>query len=125
MNGPWAFVYRWASWACAAVAGANAAVLIWDGCTGQLQVQFRIVSLLVALLFGLIGCFVLGLERILGKILRLHGVNPGGRPEAEWVGAWRSLHVLLTIAVVLILAVMGSGLVAILSRLHQGFKIFG
>lgn len=125
MNVIWAFIYRMASWACTGLAWANAIIVFWDGCTGQLQVQYRVITLLVALLFGLIGGFVLVLERILDKILRWYAANPGMRSEAELADAWRLLHVLLTVAVVFILAVMGGGLVAIISRLDQGFKIFG
>ena len=125
MNVIWAFIYRMASWVCTGLAWANAIIVFWDGCTGQLQVQYRVVTLLVALLFGLIGGFVLVLERILDKLLRWYAANPKMGSEAELADTWRSLHVLLTVAVIFILAAMGGGLVAIISRLDQGFKIFG
>lgn len=125
MNDIWRFGYRMASWACTGVAWVNAAIVLWDGCTGHLQMQYRIVSLLVALLFGSIGGFVLGLERLLGKILSLYPAHPAARPRVELAGSWRSLHALLIVAVVFILVVMVGGLVAMGSRLDQGFKIFG
>jgi len=107
------------------LAGANAAVLIWDGCTGQLQTKYRVVTLLVALLFASIGGLVLRLEGLLGRILRLSKTHAELQAEAQWAGGWQSLHRLLAVALVLILAVMGIGLVAMLSRLEPGFRIFG
>jgi uncharacterized membrane protein YqgA involved in biofilm formation len=125
MNGILEVFYRIVSWTCTGLAWVNATIVLWDGCTGELQMQYRVVTLLVALLFGSIGGVVLGLERSLDKILRWYTNNPGVRPDAELVGAWRSLHVLLAVSTISILAVMGSGLVAIISRLHEGFRIFG
>lgn len=125
MNAILELFFRMASWACTGLAWVNATIVFWDGCTGQLQAQYRVITLTVALLFGLIGALVLGLERILGKLLKLYTTNSRMRPDGELAIAWRSLHMLLTVAVVFILAVMGVGLLAIISRLQQGFKIFG
>jgi hypothetical protein len=125
MNNIWAFLYRMTSWVCAGLAWVNAAIVFWDGINGQLQAQYRVITLMVALLFGLIGAFVLGLERTLGKILRLYPTHSGAQPDGELANAWRSLHMLLTVAVVFILAVMVAGLLAITSRLGEGFKLFG
>jgi hypothetical protein len=125
MNGILEIVYRMVSWTCTGLARVNAATVLWDGFTGRLQVPYRVVASLAALLVGSIGAVILGLERSLDKILRWYTNNPGVRPDAKLGGAWRSLHVLLAVSTIFILAVMGSGLVAIISRLHEGFRIFG
>ena len=107
------------------MAWANCAIVFWDGCTGRLAMKYRIATIVVALLFGAIGGIVLGVERGLSKVHRCTGMASGGQPLPELVGTWQRLYVFLTGGVLLILVVMGSGLFAIIGRLHQGSKIFG
>jgi hypothetical protein len=107
------------------LAWTNGAIVAWDGCTGHLQARLRIITFAVALLFGVIGGIVFGVERSLSRIWRCSDRTSGAQQMPELDGAWRLFYVLLTFGVLLVLVVMGSGLIAITSRLHQGFHIFG
>lgn len=118
-------IYQLASWACTGLAWTNAAILLWDGCTGNFQTQYRIVTFAVALLFGVIGGIPLGVERNLSRIYRYCVKTSGELPGSESVGAWRLLYVCLIAGLLFIIVAMGSGLVAISGRLQQGFHIFG
>lgn len=118
-------VYQIVSWGCTGLAWTNGTILLWDGYTGHLQTRLRIITFAVALLFGVIGGIVFGVERSLSRIRLCSNRISGAQQMPELDGAWRLFYVLLTFGVLLVLVVMGSGMIAITSRLHQGFHIFG
>lgn len=118
-------IYQLASWVCTGLAWTNSAILLWDGCTGHFQTQYRIVTFAVALLFGVLGGITLGVERSLSRIYRCCVNTSGKQPGSDSVGAWRLLYVCLIAGLLFIILAMGSGLVAISGRLQQGIHIFG
>jgi hypothetical protein len=113
------------SWICTGLAWTNCVIVTWDGCTGRLATQYRIVTFVVALLFGVIGGIVFGVERSLGKIRRCSVKTAEAQEGRNLIAAWRQLYVLLAVGVLLVLLAMGSGLIAIIGRLHQGLTLFG
>ncbi|HMS27917.1 MAG TPA: hypothetical protein PKC80_11175 [Burkholderiaceae bacterium] len=118
-------IYQLASWVCTGLAWTNSAVLLWDGSTGHLQMQYQIVTFAVALLFGVLGGIMLGVERSLSRIY-LNSVNISMKqPGADSVGAWRLLYVCLITGLLFIIFAMASSLVAISARMQQGMHIFG
>jgi len=115
-------IYQLASWGGTVMAWTNGAILLWDGCTNG---QYRVITFAVALLFGLIGGIVLGVERSLSRIYRCSDKTFGELSDSESASSWTLLYVCLISGVFLIVVAMGSGLVAIIGRLQEGFHIFG
>jgi hypothetical protein len=107
------------------LAWTNGALLFWNGCAGHFQTQYRIVTFAVALLFVVIGGILLGVERSLLRIRQYCVEISRVLPRSESAGAWRLLYVCLIAGLLFISVVMGSSLVAITGRLHQGFNVFG
>ncbi|NKC17654.1 hypothetical protein CWC29_002150 [Pseudoalteromonas sp. S4498] len=60
-------IYLLASWGCTGLAWINGAILLWDGFDNP---EYRVITFAVALLFGLIGGTVFGVERSLRRIYR-------------------------------------------------------
>lgn len=118
-------IFQLVSWACTGLAWTNGALLFWNACAGHLQTQYRIVTFAVALLFVVIGGILLGVERSLHRIRRFCVKIFRVLPGSELAGAWRLLYVCLIAGLLLTVVVMGSSLVAITGRLHQGFNVFG
>lgn len=115
-------IYQLVSWGCIVLAWTNGAILLWDGCTNE---QSRVITFAVALLFGVIGGIVLGVERSLSRIYRCSTKASKELLDSAPASSWTLLYVCLIAGVFLFALVMGSGLFAIIGRLQQGFHIFG
>ncbi|PWS55075.1 hypothetical protein [Pseudoalteromonas sp. meg-B1] len=115
-------VYQLASWVCTVLAWTNGAILLWDGFANA---EYRVLTFAVALLFGVIGGTVLGVERSLSQIYRCSDKTSEEQAGLKTASAWTLLYVCLVFGVLLIGVVMAIGLVAIVERLQTGFHIFG
>lgn len=115
-------VYKLASWGCTVLAWTNGAILLWDGFANA---EYRVLTFAVALLFGVIGGTVLGVERSLSQIYRCSDKTSEEQAGLKTASAWTLLYVCLVFGVLLIGVVMAIGLVAIVERLQTGFHIFG
>lgn len=115
-------VYQLASWGCTVLAWTNGAILLWDG---FVNAEYRVLTFAVALLFGVIGGTVLGVERSLSQIYRCSDKTSEELAGSKTTRAWTLLYACLVFGVLLIGVVMGIGLVAIIERLQTGFHIFG
>jgi len=115
-------IHQLTSSVCIGLAWANGAILLWDGYANE---QYRGITVAVALLFGVIGGIVFGVERSLSRICRCFDKTSVKSSGSETSGAWTLLYVCLISGSLLIVVAMGSGLIAIIGRLKEGFHIFG
>ncbi|KJZ05158.1 hypothetical protein [Pseudoalteromonas piscicida] len=115
-------IYLLASWGCTGLAWINGAILLWDGFDNP---EYRVITFAVALLFGLIGGTVFGVERSLRRIYQCSDNTSKEQAGSKSSSAWTLLYVCLIFGTLLIGVIMGSGLVAIVGRLQSGFHIFG
>ena len=116
-----AVIFRILSWLCAGVSLLDGGIILFDGITGRLQLQYRITTFIVGLGFCLIGGMIVWLERSLSKIYR-HPSNGSLPPELN--ASWRVVYVALSAVVGVIALVMGLALIGITERMQQGFTIF-
>ena len=115
-------IHQLTSSVCIGLAWANGAILLWDGYANE---RYRGITVAVALLFGVLGGIVLGVERSLSRISRWFDKTSGKSSGSGASGPWTLLYVCLIFGLLLIVVAMGSGLVAIIGRLQEGFHVFG
>ena len=125
MNNCLAITFRAAAWLCAAVSLLDGGIIIFDGLTGRLQMQYRIVSLTVGLAFSGIGAMAVGLERNLGKIYRCLADPELQKNTAALVVPWRFVYGVLIVAVGIVSVLIGLAAIGIIERLRSGHSIFG
>ncbi len=115
-------IHQLTSSVCIGLAWTNGAFLLWDGYANE---PYRGITVAVALLFGVIGGIAFGVERSLSRICRCFDQTSGKSLGSETADAWTLLYVCLIFGSLLIVVAMGSGLIAIIGRLQEGFHIFG
>jgi hypothetical protein len=120
-----ATAYRVTSWLAAAVSFLAGGVVLYDGLTGGLAPRYRIITLVVALTFLLIGFLTALLARKLGQVWRHPANRDGNIRSPELTRHWRTVHLLLTLAAAFLLLLMNGALIGLVERLQAGSRIFG
>jgi hypothetical protein len=115
-------IYQLISSVCFGLFWANSAILLWDGYANE---QNRGITVAVALLLGVIGAIVFGVEKSLSRIYQCYDKTTDKSSGSETAGAWTLLYMFLIFGLLLIVVGIGSGLIAIIGRLQEGFHIFG
>lgn len=120
-----ALAYHVTSWLAAAASFLVACVVLYDGLTGSLAPRYRIITLVVALIFFLFGLVTALLARRLGQVWRHPASRDSMARAPELIRFWRAVHLLLTVAAGFLFLLMSGALIGVVDRLQSGTRIFG
>jgi len=117
---------RIASWFCVATCLLNAGIIIYDSRTAPvLSMQYRTISLVIGLIYAIIGSGVFFLERNIFAVQQILNKDGVFEVKHQLAKRWCTLNWILILTVGFVAIVMCLSLTAIIGRMRQGFSIFG
>ena len=125
MNRSLSILYRAISWVCAGVSVANGAIIVWSVSLGKIGVGYVIVNIIVGLLFCMIGFLVFVLERNIARLYRHVAGHELMATGSEMTSSWRSVFLILIISAAMVTLLMVGAATGIISRVFEGYPIFG